>query len=467
MPLLKLWITGEEEKMEEDRGLNLWNKVLEKISPKIDRQSYEVWIKPIKFSSFNNKILSLEVPSKFFQDWFTTHYLDLVQKAMEEFSGGGVKVKFLISPQRERSLRKEKVIIKEFIEGDMDAGYSSQLNPKYTFESFVVGPSNRFAHAASLAVAQSPAKSYNPLFIYGGVGLGKTHLMQAIGRYILNKNSQSKVFYISSERFTNDLISAIRNRTTTRFRRKYRNVDVLLIDDIHFIAGKESTQVEFFHTFNELYDAHKQIVISSDRPPKEIPTLEERLASRFEWGLVTDIAPPDFETRLAILQNKAEINHYKVPNDVLEFIAENIKYNIRELEGALIRIVAFASLVGSEVNITLAREVLKEIAPVKAERQIDIEQVQRIVVDYFRLKISDMRVKKRSRNIAFPRQIAMYLCREITDCSLIEIGDRFGGRDHTTVMHAWEKINKLKEKDNEVKEVIEHLLRLIKEESLR
>jgi chromosomal replication initiator protein len=329
----------------------------------------------------------------------------------------------------------------------------SKLNPKYTFESFVVGPSNRFAHAAALAVSESPAKEYNPLFIYGKVGLGKTHLMQAIGHYILQKKPSMKFIYISSEKFTNQLISAIQNRTTLKFREMYRNVDLLLIDDIHFIAGKESTQEEFFHTFNTLHDAHKQIVVSSDRSPKDIPALEERLVSRFEWGLVADIQPPDIETRIAILRKKAERETITIPDDVTYFIAEAIRSNIRELEGALIRVVAYAKLVGKDIDLELVKDVLKDVL-IEQNKKITIESIQQKVAQYFDIRVADMRSKKRNKMIAYPRQIAMYLSRDLTDFSLPEIGEQFGGRDHSTVLHACEKVYRDMETKNGVRDMV-------------
>ncbi|MFA5085755.1 MAG: chromosomal replication initiator protein DnaA, partial [Candidatus Omnitrophota bacterium] len=333
-----------------------------------------------------------------------------------------------------------------FSRDKQDAGKEIGLSSRYTFDSFVIGPSNRFAHAAASAVCDSPAKAYNPLFIYGGVGLGKTHLMHSIGHKIIQRLPKAKILYISSEEFTNQLIGAIQNRTMIKFREKYRNVDILLIDDIQFIAGKEATQEEFFHTFNTLYDAHKQIVVSSDRPPKEIQSLEERLVSRFEWGLVTDIQPPDFETRMAILKKKSEKETILLPDDVYYFLAEKIKSNIRELEGALIRVVAYAKLIGREISVEMVKEVLKDMIR-EGEKKITIDMIQKKVCEYFDIKLSDMKIKKRSRAIAYPRQIAMYLARQLTDYSLPEIGEYFGGRDHTTVMHAYEKIKKdLKEK---------------------
>jgi chromosomal replication initiator protein len=333
----------------------------------------------------------------------------------------------------------------------------SSLNQKYTFDTFVVGNSNRFAHAASLAVAQSPARAYNPFFIYGGVGLGKTHLMHAIGHYILSQKPNYKVVYISSERFTNELINSIKDDKNVEFRNKYRTIDVLLIDDIQFIAGKERTQEEFFHTFNALHEANKQLVISSDRPPKEIPTLEERLRSRFEWGLITDIQPPDFETRIAILLKKASMENLTVPNDVINFIATKIETNIRELEGALIRIVAYSSLTNCPIDINLAEHVLKDILPDQKPKKITISDILQEVGRHFSLKVEDFKAKKRTKDLAFARQVAMYLCSELTDLSLPKIGEEFGGRDHTTVIHARDKIAQDMAKDPQLSMLIDSL----------
>jgi chromosomal replication initiator protein len=332
------------------------------------------------------------------------------------------------------------------------------LNPRYTFDTFVVGNSNRFAHAASLAVAEAPARAYNPLFIYGGVGLGKTHLMQAIGHYVLEQNPGSKVVYVTSEKFTNDLINAIGKKSMVEFRDRYRNIDVLLVDDIQFVAGKESTQEEFFHTFNALYEANKQIVMSSDRPPKEIPTLEERLRSRFEWGLTTDIQPPDLETRIAILRKKAASDSLEIPEEVLSYIANRVHSNIRELEGALNRVIAVASLSRRSISVEIAEEALKDIVGSVRQRQITIEMIQNAVANHYSIKAADMRSKKRTRAVTFPRQIAMYLARELTDSSLPRIGEEFGGRDHTTVLHAYEKIQRMLQKNPSLQKEISQLV---------
>ncbi len=336
------------------------------------------------------------------------------------------------------------------------------LNPKYTFESFVVGDSNRFAHAASLAVAEAPARAYNPLFIYGGVGLGKTHLMQAIGHFVMENNPYYKVVYVSSEKFTNELINAIQKNKTAGFRGKYRTVDLLLVDDIQFLAGKESTQEEFFHTFNALHEASKQIVISSDRPPKEIPTLEDRLRSRFEWGLITDIQAPDLETRIAILQKKATAEGWKLPNDVFVYIANLINSNIRELEGALIRVIAYSSLTKREITIELAEEVLRDIISTQQATRITIPLIQQAVAEYYDLTVEDLKSKRRTQNITLPRQIAMYLSRELTDSSLPKIGEEFGGRDHTTVMHGCDRVKEFMGVDPSVNQAIKDLTQELK-----
>ena len=431
--------------------LSVWLRAREFIKKELDNDHvFSIWFGSIRLVSSTEDSVTLEVQNKFFKDMLLDRYTKLINSSIAKSCGKEMRVEFALKetsadvaakPPLDHDA-KEKAQAKPFWPFSRDKqepGKEIGLNSKYTFDSFVIGPSNRFAHAASSAVCDSPAKAYNPLFIYGGVGLGKTHLMHAIGHKVLQKFPKAKVLYISSEEFTNQLIGAIQNRTTTKFREKYRHVDILLIDDIHFIAGKESTQEEFFHTFNTLYDAHKQIVVSSDRPPKEIQALEERLVSRFEWGLVTDVQPPDFETRMAILKKKSERETITLPDDVYYFLAEKIKSNIRELEGALIRIVAYAKLIGKEISVDMVKDVLKDMIK-EGEKKITIDIIQKKVCEYFDMKLSDMKVKKRSRGIAYPRQIAMYLARQLTDYSLPEIGEYFGGRDHTTVMHAYDKI---------------------------
>ncbi|MGH4137478.1 chromosomal replication initiator protein DnaA [Clostridium sp.] len=429
---------------------DIWEKTLNIIKGELTEVSFNTWIKSIEPMALDNNNFKLGVPNNFTKDILENRYKDLIMNAVKLITSKTYKIEFFIlseevaeieTPKAKRETERNNLLINDEM--------SATLNPKYTFDSFVIGNSNRFAHAASLAVAESPAKAYNPLFIYGGVGLGKTHLMHAIGHYILSNNPKSKVVYVSSEKFTNELINSIKDDKNVEFRNKYRNVDVLLIDDIQFIAGKERTQEEFFHTFNDLHEANKQIILSSDRPPKEIPTLEDRLRSRFEWGLIADIQPPDFETRIAILKKKADVENLNIPNDVLVYIATKIKSNIRELEGALIRIVAFSSLTNKEIGIDLASEALKDIISSRNSKQVTIELIQDIVSSYFNLKVEDFKSSRRTRNITFPRQIAMYLCRKLTDMSLPKIGEEFGGRDHTTVIHACEKIsNGLKEDEN-------------------
>ncbi|MFC1699174.1 chromosomal replication initiator protein DnaA [Candidatus Omnitrophota bacterium] len=443
----------------------LWSKVLAAAKATLGEQGCETWFHPIKAKEISQGTLILEVPNEFFQNWIKDHYLELINQAVKTAAPGQeLAVEFTLAKQelpsesevQEKPKSRRWFFQKPARESAQPDKPQLKLNPRLTFDTFVVGPSNRFAHAASLAVAESPARSYNPLFIYGGVGLGKTHLMQAIGSYILEHNPQLKVTYISSEKFTNQLISAIQNRTTKEFRERYRHEDLLLIDDIHFIAGKEATQEEFFHTFNTLYDAHKQIILSSDRPPKDIPTLEERLVSRFEWGLVTDIQPPDLETRIAILKKKTEQHNINsIPDDVLFFIGDKIKINIRELEGALIRVVAYSSLTNQAITLQLAQSVLKDM--ILEDKKVSVDSVQKKVAAHFDLRISDLKAKKRTRAVVYPRQIAMFLSRNLTDCSLPEIGEYFGGRDHTTVLYAYDKIQKDIQRDQKLKGLVEKL----------
>lgn len=442
---------------------DIWFKISEKLHQELSEQSYNTWILPITCGQKTNSDLILTVPDKFYGDWVREHYETLITSAAQEIIGERPNIVYEVAKQpvfnnTPDGPSEKKVSItqpeKKKVEG-------FDLNPKYTFDSFVIGPGNRFAHAASLAVSEEPAKRYNPLFIYGGVGLGKTHLLQAIANFILEKNKKLRAVYISSEKFTNQLISAIQSRTTTLFREKYRVADLLLIDDVHFIAGKESTQEEFFHTFNTLYDAHKQIVITSDRPPKEIPGLEERLVSRFGWGLVADIQPPEFETRVAILRKKIDKQGIFVPDDVLFLIAEKIRSNIRELEGALIRVIAYSSLTGEPMDSALVQKVLHDSFR-EEETKITIDHIQKCVSNYFGVRVSDLRAKRRTNSVVIPRQVAMHLSRELTNYSLPEIGDYFGGRGHATVLHGINKIKKQVSKDKDFRKVIDNLVSVIR-----
>ncbi|MDN7228560.1 chromosomal replication initiator protein DnaA [Planococcus liqunii] len=426
----------------------LWSSVLAQVETKISKPSFETWLKSTKLLSYQNDTVTISAPNSFARDWLENHYVHLITGILSDSTGDDLLIKFVVPKDQDMDdfqlpaprVKPGQNEHQEFLPG--------MLNPKYTFDTFVIGSGNRFAHAASLAVAEAPAKAYNPLFIYGGVGLGKTHLMHAIGHYVLEHNPNAKVVYLSSEKFTNEFINSIRDNQTVDFRNKYRSVDILLIDDIQFLAGKEQTQEEFFHTFNTLHEESKQIIISSDRPPKEIPTLEDRLRSRFEWGLITDITPPDLETRIAILRKKAKADGLDIPNDVMTYIANSIDSNIRELEGALIRVVAYSSLINRDMSAELAAEALKDIMPNSKPKVITILDIQHAVGDQFNVKLEDFKTKRRTKDIAYPRQVAMYLSREMTDFSLPKIGEEFGGRDHTTVIHAHEKISKML-KDNQ------------------
>lgn len=438
---------------------NIWKDVLKVIKVELTEVSYNTWLKTIIPISISNRNIVLAAPNDFTKGILEGRYLNLIKNAIKEVTKEDFSIQFIIPGEEQATnINLNNVNVAEVHEN----GQRSQLNPKYTFDTFVIGNSNRFAHAASLAVAEAPAQAYNPLFIYGGVGLGKTHLMHAIGHYILSQNPNSKVVYVSSEKFTNELINSIREYRNEEFRNKYRNIDVLLVDDIQFIAGKEGTQEEFFHTFNALHENNKQIIISSDRPPKEIPTLEDRLRSRFEWGLITDIQAPDLETRIAILRKKANIESIEVPDDVMLYIASNIKSNIRELEGALIRVVAYSSLTNRNVTEDLAQEALKDILSNSKPVEITVDLIKEVVSKTFKIKLEDFQSKRRTRAIAFPRQIAMYLTRELTDLSLPKIGDEFGGRDHTTVIHACDKINTDMNESEDLKRKVEDIIASLK-----
>lgn len=418
----------------------LWAQILEKMESRISKPSYETWLKETEVAELTNNHLIVSVPNEFTKNWLDQRYTEFIDEIILELTGAEITVKFSINQASEEQVESKEP---QTLPKQLDDDQFNMLNPKYTFDTFVVGAANRFAHAASLAVAEAPAKAYNPLFIYGGVGLGKTHLMHAIAHYVREYHPNRNVMYLSSEKFTNEFINSIMDNKAEHFRNKYRNVDILLVDDIQFLAGKEQTQEEFFHTFNTLHEENKQIIISSDRPPKEIPTLEDRLRSRFEWGLITDISPPDLETRIAILSKKAKAEGLDdIPIDVMHYIANQINTNIRELEGALIRVIAYSSLINADIDIALATEALKNIIPNNQPKKITIPGIKEYIAGKLNVTLQEIDSKKRTKNIAFARQIAMYLSRELTDFSLPKIGMEFGGRDHTTVMHAHRKISK-------------------------
>lgn len=442
----------------------LWSATLEKVEEKVSKPSFDTWLKNTKAEKLQEDTLVISAPNEFARDWLEGRYTILISEILFELTGASLTTKFVI-PETNEGTDSVSTTPKSIpaVPTNQDTQVpKTMLNSNYTFDTLVIGSGNRFAHAASLAVAEAPAKAYNPLFIYGGVGLGKTHLMHAIGHYVRDHNPNANVVYLTSEKFTNEFINAIMDNKTINFRNKYRNVDVLLIDDIQFIAGKESTQEEFFHTFNTLHEENKQIIISSDRPPKEIPTLEDRLRSRFEWGLITDITPPDLETRSAILSKKAKADGLDIPNEVMLYIANQIDTNVRELEGALIRVVAYSSLVNKDIDASLAADALKDIIPSKKPKVITIQKIQQVIGEKYNIRQEDFIAKKRTKSIAFPRQIAMYLSREMTDLSLPKIGEEFGGRDHTTVIHAHEKIARMLENDQGLNQDIEEVKEQLK-----
>ncbi len=433
----------------------LWARLLAALEARIPPAALDTWVRPSRLVAVEGDHIQLSAPNKFSRDWLVDHYLDALQAAAKECLGGSPRVSVLVARAPEPSPQA-----RELPSSDFKPALAAGLNPRYTFETFVVGSSNQFAQAACQAVAELPSKAYNPLFIYGGVGLGKTHLLHAVGHQISRRFPQLAITYLSSERFTNDLINAIRYDRTTDFRAKYRTIDLLLIDDIQFISGKERTQEEFFHTFNDLYDSRKQIVVSSDSSPKQIPDIEERLRSRFEWGLIADIQPPDFETRVAILKKKAEIERVRLPDEIAYLIGSRVKSNIRELEGSLTRMIAFCALTGREMTADLAQEVLADLWG-EEEKIITIEHIQRGVSELFGLRLSDLKAKTRTKAIAFPRQVAMYLSRQLTHASLAEVGRAFGGKDHTTVLHAVEKIQTLLQEDPKLRKTIDTLTQSI------
>lgn len=448
----------------------IWVKCNDKIKEAVNEKVYDVWIKPITPLEVADDYFKVGVKSPFFKKMIEEKYAPIIEGILSSIMEKNIHL--IIEPMEEEGIKAEQpkeILPKEtkqqelFNEKTTEQDADDNLNPKYVFETFVIGNSNRFAHAAAQAVANNPAHAYNPLFLYGGVGLGKTHLMHAIGNRIKENNPNMKVLYTSSEKFTNEIINSIYNKTTEAFRQKYRNIDCLIIDDIQFLKGKEQTQVEFFHTFNALRDADKQIIISSDRPPREIETLEDRLRSRFDQGLTADIQPPDLETRMAILRKKAATDHIELPNDVVTLLATNIATNIREIEGAYNKIVAYTSLMDMPITIETAQKVLNDMGNTVHTKQITFELIIKTVAEYYNIKQDELFNKKRTQNIAHPRQVAMFLCRELADLSYPRIGELFGGRDHTTVIHAFEKISKNKENNLNLKGEIQEITDILKQ----
>jgi chromosomal replication initiator protein len=443
----------------------LWQKTLKSLEQTLTPQHFSTWIKPLRFAGVQNDTVLLEVPNRFVLDWVKKHYLAAIQESLSNTVGTSYKIHFTVTPKTGKTKPTKKAAppsptptAPPATEKKPAAPHNNayNLNSRYTFDTFVLGSSNQFASAAAMAVANNPATTYNPLFIYGGVGLGKTHLINAVGNAILAKNPDVRVCYYTSEKFMNELINSLRYAKMDEFRNKFRSMDVLLIDDVQFIAGKERTQEEFFHTFNALYDGHKQIVVTSDKFPKEIPGLEERLRSRFEWGLIADIQSPDMETKQAILKMKAEQNGINLPKEVASFLANSVSSNIRELEGYLIRIGAFASLTATPISLAMAQEVLKDIL-IEKRRELTVEEIQKLVANHYSIKISDIKSAKRMKALVLPRQIAMYLSRQLTSCSYPEIGERFGGKDHSTIIHAIKKIEKAMDEDFQLRSTIDNL----------
>ena len=463
----------------EQQFAQIWDSISAGLRPQVGPEAFQRWFEAVTLIHADETHLTLRVPNNIYQLWIETNYMALLQHAIIQVLGSPKKIQFEFrnaaggseKESQESSRRgtfteniprsrKKECREEQFSNVDQSDNNESTVNGmlvRNTFQTFVVGTGNDFAHAACLAVAQSPARTYNPLFIYGGVGLGKTHLMHAIGQHIYGKRKSSRVLYLSSEKFTNEFIDAIQNSSLVKFRKRYRQADVLLIDDIQFFGGKERSQEEFFHTFNTLFDGHKQIVMSSDRPPSEIANLEHRLVSRFEWGLTAELTPPDVETRLAILRKKAQALRVRLPDAVLEFLAERIRTNVRRLEGALMRVASFASLCGSELTTERIEHLLKDILQEEARRAVTIDQIQRCVAEHYDVRLADMTSKRRPKNIAYPRQIAMYLSRELTKASLSEIGEAFGGRDHGTVLHAHRLVRSQMEKEEKVRQTISML----------
>lgn len=440
----------------------LWEKSIQIIKEKVSPQNFETWIRPIKLSSLEGNNVTLHVPNKFFKDWLIENYQYVIREAIAKVAGIDLKVDLQIAQET----KKSQTSVRRHGEPQEKArsqskrirsGINQSLNPHYSFERFVVGPCNQFAHAASVSVAEQPAKNYNPLFIYGGVGLGKTHLLNAIGLRALSRHPNMNVVYVSAEEFMNELINSIRYDRMPKFREKYRNIDCLLIDDIQFVAGKEKTQEEFFHTFNTLHDSGKQIVVSSDKFPKDIPNMEDRLRSRFEWGLIADIHPPEIETKIAILEKKAQENNLVLPTNVAHYVASQVESNIRELEGYLIRISAFSSITGKEIDMNLTKEVLKKILKRIEKEEVTIEEIIKTIAAKLNVKVSDIKSQKKNKNLVFARQIAMYLARKLTALSFPDIGEKVGGRDHSTVIYANNKMKKACDEDKNLKKIVQDI----------
>jgi chromosomal replication initiator protein len=445
----------------EDSYRRIWDEIASGIRPHVSADAFQRWFATIDLVHADELALTFQVPNTIYQLWIESNYLNLVEAAILGVLGGPREIKFRVCEKGTRNTLNESAeeppvepLQPRIQETETELASNHGMNPRNTFETFVVGSNNQFGHAAALAVAQSPARTYNPLFIYGGVGLGKTHLMQAIGQQVMDRKKNFKVMYLSSEKFTNEFIDAIQHNTLVKFRKRYRHTDLLLIDDIHFLAGKERSQEEFFHTFNTLFDGRKQIVLSSDRPASEIANLEQRLVSRFEWGLTAELQPPDIETRMAILRKKVQILHVQLSQEILEFLAQRVRTNVRRLEGALMRVASFVSLSGRDISRETVEQLLRDILQEEAKKIVTIDQIQKKVAEHFDVRLADMTSKRRPANIAFPRQVAMYLARRHTKASLNEIGEAFGGRDHGTVLHAYKAVSERMNKEDQVRQLI-------------
>ncbi len=455
-------IQPDETSEREWTQMNLWDRILVNLQQKVNSQSFNTWLKPTQQLSMADGVLQVEVPSLLFVDWIKKNYMPMIEESARALEGEDLSVRFT-SRARAAAIHAPVTSTRhgEAVQTPAAHATTTGLSPRFTFDTFVVSSSNQLAHAAALAVAEQPSVAYNPLFIYGGVGLGKTHLMHAIGNHVARSMPGLRHLYISTETFMNELINSIRFEKTIDFKEKYRSVDLLLIDDIQFLAGKERTQEEFFHTFNALYESQKQVVLTSDCPPRDIPTLEERLRSRFEWGLIADIQPPDLETKVAILRKKAEAENIQLREDVALFVASRIRSNIRELEGSLIRLIAFASLSGRPIDLELTRETLKDLIDDRG-RSVTIEAIQKFVANYYHIKVTELKARNNSKHISFPRQVAMYLCKRLTDKSLPAIGAQFGGKHHSTVIHALRKIESMRAKDQEFDRIVSGFLESFK-----